>query len=317
MNKNKTLRRNLLPLAALAFLVTPVFAQAQDAIGRVIQTAGVVTAVNTAGMERRIARGSEFFEDETITTGPNGSAQLRLNDGAVIALEVDTFFTVDEYEFDGAGGAADTTIMTMVQGTMRTLTGVIGEDPADTYELNTPFASIGVRGTEYAIVVDTSGQVRVFVFDGSVAVAPATPGGVPTIVGLQGDSDNVAVDENFAVTELTGDDIPPAIQTIINNMDTSPVDQATVDSLPPANIAVQVQRSAEQRAAENQQAATNASRPNAAKGTGNLVDANGNVQTVTTQTELIQARTVVVVSVIKNDPGAFDERTVVSVTPNR
>jgi len=116
MKLRSLIRNSLLPLTAVAFLMTPVFAQAQDAIGRVIQTAGLVTAVTPAGAERRLARGSEIFVDETITTGPQGNAQLRLTDGAVISLEMDSFFTVDDYEYDGPGGAADTTIMTMARG---------------------------------------------------------------------------------------------------------------------------------------------------------------------------------------------------------
>jgi hypothetical protein len=103
----------------------PAYVQAQDAIGRVIQTAGLVTAVNIAGDEREVARGSEIFESETITTGPSGNTKLRFTDGAVITLDADSFFTVDEYEYDGEGGAADSMIMTMARGTMRTLTGVI------------------------------------------------------------------------------------------------------------------------------------------------------------------------------------------------
>jgi len=167
--------------------------------------------------ERRIARGSEIFVGETITTGPRGSTQLRLIDGAIISLEVDSFFSVDEFEYDGAGGAADSVIMTMARGTLRTLTGTIGDDPADTYEFNTPFASIGVRGTEYAVVIDNSGRVRVFVFDGSISVAPSA-GGLPTIVGLEGNSDAVDLSDDTTVSELSGDDIPPAIQNLIESM---------------------------------------------------------------------------------------------------
>ena len=306
----------ILPLIAALCFLTPAFAQAQDAIGRIIQSAGVVTAVNTAGAERRIARGSEIFVGETITTGPRGSTQLRLIDGAIISLEVDSFFSVDEFEYDGAGGAADSVIMTMARGTLRTLTGTIGDDPADTYEFNTPFASIGVRGTEYAVVIDNSGRVRVFVFDGSISVAPSA-GGLPTIVGLEGNSDAVDLSDDTTVSELTGDDIPPAIQNLIESMDVAPMSDDQVSRLPDPDMAVEVQRNQEQNQQDAVLQGLREQAPGDDNAAGNLVDANGQVQVVRNENDVINARAVVVISIEERNPGSFDVTTVVGVSPNR
>ena len=316
MNVLFLFRRSLLPFLAAAFLFTPIVAQAQDAIGRIIQTAGAVTAVNATGAERQIARGSEIFIGEAITTGPRGSAQLRLIDGAVISLEVDTVFTVDDYEFDGAGGAADTTIMTMARGTMRTLTGVIGDDPADIYEMNTPFASIGVRGTEYAVVVEPNGNVRVFVFDGSVSVSPPAGGGAPTIVGIGGDSDGVEVDDTMTVTEVALTDLPDNVQAQITGMTTEEISEARVNALPSPETAIQLEINLQQRAREQQQQNINEANDTNDGAAGQNVDADGRVQLATTENELINARAVVVISVSKTDPNAFDQTTIIGVTPN-
>lgn len=315
--QSRTAILHLARFLLVASLLVPAFAQAQDAIGRIIQTSGVVTAVNAAGAERRIARGSEVFIGETITTGPRGASQLRLSDGAVISLEADTFFSVDEYEYDGAGGAADTTIMTMARGTMRTLTGTIGEDPTDTYELNTPFASIGVRGTEYAVVVDTTGRVRVFVFDGSVSVAPPTGGGAPTIVGIGGQADNVEVADDATVTEIALEDVPSEVVNVIASMVTETISDDEVARLPPSEVATEVQRRVEQRQNEEQSESIRSQQPGARDSAGTNVDASGRVLVATTEDELVEARTVVVISVSEEDPDAFDVRTRVTASPSQ
>jgi len=302
--------------AALLLIAMPVYVQAQDAIGRVIEATGLITATDAAGDERRLARGSEIFTSEVINTGPRGNTKLRLTDGAVLTLDADSVFTVNEYEFDGAGGAADSVIMTMARGTMRTLTGVIGDDPADTYEMNTPFASIGVRGTEYAIVVEASGRVRVFVFDGSIAVSTPTGGGVPTVVGIEGDADSVEVDETQAVVELSPEDIPPAIQEVIDTLDTTPVAESEVAALPSADIAVEVQTNTEQRQQEQQQQESSDENVGEQAAGVNVDPSTGTALVATTETEIIQARTVVVVSVEETNPGSFSQETVISASPN-
>lgn len=306
-------RFNLLAWLLAACLLVPGFAQAQDAIGRVIRTAGVVNAIDTAGAERPLARGSEVFMNEIIVTGPRGSTQLRLTDGAVISLEADSEFSVDDYEFDGAGGAADSVIMTMARGTMRTLTGAIGDDPADTYTLNTPFASIGVRGTEYGVVVDNNGRVRVIVFDGSISVAPVAPGTIPVIVGLEGDADVVDVADNATVVAL--EDVPPEVQAIVRIV-TEAVSDAEVARLPPPEQAVQIQRALDQRGQEQQQQQQQEEQPGGRDAAGTLVDADGNAQVVRNDSELNNARAVVVITVSENDPNAFDPETRRSASPN-
>ena len=184
MNSIHVTRKTVFSFIITTLLVLPAFAQAQDAIGRIIRTTGIVNGVNAAGDERPLARGSNVYMGETIATGPSGNVQMRLTDGAMITLNEDSVFIVNDFQYDGEGGADDTVIMTMTRGTMRTITGVIGDATGDTYEMNTPFASIGVRGTEYGVVVDNTGRMRVVVFDGSITATTAGSGGF-TVLGLE------------------------------------------------------------------------------------------------------------------------------------
>ena len=288
-------------------LLGPIYAQAQDPIGRVIRTSGDVSAIDTAGAERPLARGSELFVDETVTTGRNASTQLRLSDGALITMNENTQFVVNEYIFDGAGGSDDSVVMSVVEGTLRTITGIIGDGQNDTYALNTPFATIGIRGTEFGVFVDAeTGQTRIAVFDGSISVQPASGGG-PTIVGLGGNADFVALEDDTTVVEISEDapDIEQLINTIIDD-----VNAADLAALPDASVAVQLQQ---QLDAAGAAAAT----PVVDDGQGGaLVDAIGNAQAATTDEERQAALAQLVESIIAVDPTFFDDTTIVSASPN-
>ena len=148
------------------------FAQEGQAIGRVLSTTGSVTARDLGGALRELSRRSDIFVGDTVITGPNGFAQLRMVDSAQISFKEDTEFTFSSYSSDGPGGAADSALMEMVRGGFRTISGTIGDDGDDDYQVSTQFASIGIRGTTHEAVID-AGSLLTGVYDGGTTVANA------------------------------------------------------------------------------------------------------------------------------------------------
>ena len=153
-----------------ALFSTSSYAQEQQVIGRVVSATGSVIARDTAGTERELQRRSDIFAGDTVITGPNGLAQFRMVDSAQISFKSDTVFTFEEYNNDGPGGAPDSALMNMVQGGFRTISGTIGDDDADNYEISTQFASIGIRGTTHEAVID-SGALLTGVYDGGTTIS--------------------------------------------------------------------------------------------------------------------------------------------------
>jgi len=137
----------------LLILPFPVFAQTAEVIGRVLQTAGTAQAIDVEENTRTLSRRSEIFQGDTVVTGVQGFAQIRMADGAMLALKEDTSFTFAEYSFDADGNTPDSAVMQMVRGGFRTISGSIGDDDDDTYRVETPFAGIGVRGTTHEAVM--------------------------------------------------------------------------------------------------------------------------------------------------------------------
>lgn len=145
--------RNRLRAAALALLLAglvPAIAEASRPAGRVISVSGDVTAVRAGESARSLHFRDLVREGDEIRTGPVASVQIRLNDGGLVELESASRFAIDRYgpDPDGTGSSA---LMRFLEGALRTVTGVIGDHPDDTYEMKTSIATIGVRGTGYSL----------------------------------------------------------------------------------------------------------------------------------------------------------------------
>lgn len=140
--------RYLSAALAISCLLLPAVAAAAEPVGRVLVVAGSVTAERGDASTRGLGRRDPVHAGDTIRTGPRGRAQIRFNDGGMLDLEPSSRIEVAEY----AGGDGDgNVVMDFLRGAMRTITGAIGADSGETYRMNTTVATIGVRGTAYAL----------------------------------------------------------------------------------------------------------------------------------------------------------------------
>jgi hypothetical protein len=97
-----------------------------------------------------------------------GRAQLRFQDGAFMSLQPETSFKVEQFRFVENGGGNDGIVMNLLKGGMRTITGLIGRANRQNYRFRTDVATIGIRGTEYAVRYTNS--IEVFCAGGSIDI---------------------------------------------------------------------------------------------------------------------------------------------------
>lgn len=160
---------------------------------------GVAAAVQNEvqGSEGRALKpGSEVFQDETIRTGIKSMTQLIFLDETSLSVGPESEVTLDRFVYNPATGAGDVVLST-AKGAFRFITG--SQDPSN-YEIKTPFAAIGVRGTivdcytasagtycttqEGKVVLTVNGVVytllpgqAIFIAAGGVVTGPFTPDG--------------------------------------------------------------------------------------------------------------------------------------------
>jgi hypothetical protein len=142
-----------------------------QAAGRVVLAVGDVT--QTRGTERqRIAAGAAVNVGDAVATGTQSHAQLRFSDEALVALKPDSEFRIEQFAYAGRIDGGERAVFRLVRGGFRTLTGSIGHVNQDTYQVQTTQATIGIRGTHYALQICALDQCR------ESATGPASPPGL-------------------------------------------------------------------------------------------------------------------------------------------
>jgi hypothetical protein len=120
---------------------------AANAVARVVQAQGRVSAENQQG-SRDLQVGSPLFEQDRIRTQADSFAVLLFRDSGKITVQAQSEFLISEYRYE-AGGKNNKSILKLISGGVRALTGLIGRENRKNYQVATPVATIGIRGTGF------------------------------------------------------------------------------------------------------------------------------------------------------------------------
>lgn len=117
----------------------------KSAIGTVIKISGQAFA-ESDGHRHPLAEGSTIREGEIVVTADGSKVEIRFTDNTVLSQGENSRIELDEYVYEGDKGAAGL-LFNMVQGSFRTVTGKIVEQNPEGFNLSSPLATIGIRGT--------------------------------------------------------------------------------------------------------------------------------------------------------------------------
>ncbi len=123
------------------------------------ETAGqVLTAIGQthALREGRILKlypGAPIESGDQVHTGADSYLQIRFTDWGLISLRPRTDFVVDEYVYEANKGGRQKAFFSLMNGGIRSLTGLIGHRDVGNYRLRTPTATIGIRGTHFGVLM--------------------------------------------------------------------------------------------------------------------------------------------------------------------
>lgn len=157
-------------LLLLALLLQSALALAEVAATVVFAT-GTPQITNADGVVRPLLRGGELNPGDLINTA-DGQVQLRFADGASMSLQPATRFRIDAFRFVDRGNRAspgDGVIMSLIKGSLRTVSGFLGKEDHSQYKLGTTVATIGIRGTAYGATMDDN-LLSVTTYSGRVEV---------------------------------------------------------------------------------------------------------------------------------------------------
>lgn len=152
-------------LTCLLALVLP--AQAVTEAASVLFSHGNVVLTNDTG-SYPLEKGAAVSAGDTVITGEDGRIQMRFSDGGLVSLMPNSRFAVEEYSQPTASSEGSASV-NLLKGGMRALSGSIGKKDQDSYKLKTDVATLGIRGTQFVVVMDGA-AMRVHVGQGSVSL---------------------------------------------------------------------------------------------------------------------------------------------------
>lgn len=150
-------------------------AGASEAAGQVETLNGRLTVRRIDGETLTLSEGDHVFMGDTLEVSDGGSVGLIFADDTTIALGEGAQLVIDEMVYDPAGETGSMAL-SIADGVFSFVSGQIAKTQDDAMVLNTPVATIGIRGTKGAGVAAPEGQ------ENQITLMPEADGQIGEIV---------------------------------------------------------------------------------------------------------------------------------------
>lgn len=148
-------------------------ALSEKSVAKVVEIKGEVFAKNTFeknAAERKLTLGSDINVHDHLSSQTNSFLVLVFKDNQKITLQPSSEFDVVQYDYQQTD-KKDQIKFKLAAGGLRALTGMIGQKDHSAYALDTPVATIGIRGTETEHIENPDGSgIYSHVTEGSISI---------------------------------------------------------------------------------------------------------------------------------------------------
>ena len=135
-----------------------------EPIGQVETLAGTVTAIRSDGTEATLQVGDSVFQGDTLASGPDGAIGVVFADTTTFSMAEDGEIVLDEMVYDPTTQEG-TFAVSVVEGVFTFVSGEIAKTDPDAMTLNTPVATIGIRGTQLALKYEGGEDLQVVLME--------------------------------------------------------------------------------------------------------------------------------------------------------
>jgi len=143
-------------------------------VARVVWVHGTFKATGADQKSRSLIKAAPIYLHDTLTTDSTTEAQIVFSDDTLMTFNPSSQFYVNDYYYNNSKatnkGSVGKYVMNLVEGGFRTITGLIAKANPTDYRVNTPVATIGVRGTDYAISL-RNGELFIGYYAGAPCVS--------------------------------------------------------------------------------------------------------------------------------------------------
>lgn len=134
----ETAKQDIIPLTNTNFR--------SEAVGHISRLDGQGWLLHTDETKQKLYTGLDVKQGDNIVTNLHSMAEVEFPDGSSILLKQNSQIKVNEYSWDQET-TSGSSVLGFLKGAFRAVSGLIAKNNPDDYSVETPVATIGVRGT--------------------------------------------------------------------------------------------------------------------------------------------------------------------------
>jgi len=244
MQLSRLIKKIHLTILSIAFLVLPLSLSAADSIGSIVEHKGSASLIREAG-EELVVTGAFIPEVEMNDTAEteDGRMLIEFLDKAELSLTENTKVYIDRVYYD-PDPSKSKMAMRMAMGTARFASGRLGMVNKNNIDIQTPTATISVRGTDFTTTIDELGRSLVVLLPDALG----NPSGTIEVSNLGG---SVILEEAYAATMVSTLDSPPTPRIQISNITPAMIDNMFIVS-PPREVKEAIEEEIADKANQDQ-----------------------------------------------------------------
>jgi hypothetical protein len=171
-------------------------------VGTISSIKGYVVAIDKNGKDNTLQKNSLVYEGDRIKTSRDSTVAIEMIDGARMYLKPDSTVRITEYVMKSAFEKGSRSIINLIKGGLRKITGAIAANPLSIYRLHTGVMTIGVRGTDFVVKLckDNDCQQSASCTSGDARLHVAVLDGVITMEDEEGAKGDLALGQ-YAIAD--------------------------------------------------------------------------------------------------------------------
>jgi hypothetical protein len=187
------------------------------AIGTITEQVNAPPSIVRKSATLAAGKGSGVEADDNVRTTA-GKVGITFTDNTRVQINENSKLVIDSFVFDpNAKKSAGKLAMNVAMGTVRYTSGKVAHNNPDSVRINSPTATIAVRGTDFTLTVDELGR-------STIILLPACPKGwidmerdcVTGKIEVITDEGKVIMDKAFQATRVDSRESKPFKPTILN-----------------------------------------------------------------------------------------------------
>ena len=191
---------------ALLLSISPI---SKAAIGTITEQQAAVPSIQRSKTTLQGTKGTVVEMQDEIKTAA-GKVGIRFADDTQVKVNENSRLVIDDFVYDPKNKDTGKLALNMASGTARYASGAIAKNNPSKVAINTPTATIAVRGTDFSATVDELGQ-------STIILLPSCPEGYKNVerdckvgvIDVYNDAGTVTLDQAFQATRVTSRSTPP------------------------------------------------------------------------------------------------------------